>query len=226
MTFYLDLEYNRKANPKITQAENETLLNECISELTCELKNVFNITINRKHIIDLDSSTEKKFSRHFIVHFPNNELFTDAPACGVFVKNFVGRLAEEVATGEMGRKCPTLAKYLFVNTEVPTKDDNEKENNNTNNNKPKGCFIDIGVYTRNRIFRILGSSKYGKPSSAILRIASANEYPFADDFVNKLFFNPDDQDNERTASHGLIFEDEVRNEYCVFIYLFTSFFVS
>jgi len=219
---YFDLEYSKEANPNIDEDTNEILMNELISELTTELQSLFNITINRKNIVDLDSSTDKKFSRHLIIHLPKGELFADTSSCGVFVKNLVGRLAEEVATGEMKKKHPVLAKYLFVKnassissnsyssesasspaTMVHRNPDSstgnfhkEKENIYTCNRPSNGmytdttCFIDTGVYTRNRLFRILGSTKYGKPSSAAIRIAQVNQFPFPEGFSNDDFFVP------------------------------------
>ncbi len=181
---YFDIEYNKKANPGISDETNEQLLEEFISELISELETRFRVLVGRKNIVDLDSSTDKKFSRHFIVHLPNKELFADAVTCGVFVKQLIGRLAEEVATEEMGKKGrPLLQKYLFVYTKECTNDIH------SDTNRPKTCFVDTGVYTRNRIFRILGSMKKGKSTSAALRIASANEFPFPDDFDNSLLYD-------------------------------------
>ena len=183
----------------------------------------------------MDSSTSKKFSRHFIVHLPNGELFEDAPTCGIFVKNFVGRLAEEVATGEMvtKKKRPTLAKYLFVNNKV-CEDQNSinitssrtpDETSSQIEEKKHTCFIDTGVYTRNRLFRILGSVKYGKPSSAALRIASANKFKFPSGFGNDNFYEPCFASNIKkrsrstlaehaeSVSHGFDHEDEMRQVY-------------
>ena len=202
-----DLEYNKKANPNITEIDNEALLDEFITELNDELQKVYNITIDRTNIVDLDSSTEKKFSRHFIIHLPNGELFADAPICGIFVKNFIGRLAEEVATGEMATKCPTLAKYLFVqNKPNAAPDEKEKDFIGTR----KVCFVDTGVYTRNRVFRILGSVKYGKSSSASLRIASTNLFLFPKNFKNEMFYNPNGHDNDLKYNWEDNFQDEVR----------------
>ena len=249
---HIDLEYNKKSNPEMNDETNEALLDEFIYELGTEIKDTFNIDISRKCIVDLDSSTVKKFSRHFIVHLPNGELFADTFACGVFVKNFVGRLAEEVATGELRKRCPVLADFLFVNCEetkekLPQKgkassqadntdrsisSDNltpEMESSSQSNIKeskevPSGeeqqatetkmsgtsrsdtalakstptmpinqktCFVDTGVYTRNRLFRLMGSSKYGKPVSAALRISPFNKFPFPEEFDNSKFFVPD-----------------------------------
>jgi len=153
------------------------------------------------------------------VHLPNRGLFKDAPTCGIFVKKFVGRIVEEVTTGMMEEKCPALAKYLFVNNDNSNNKNNnshknkvvieesEKENTNININKDQDqdqyrnpcqsmtCFVDIGVYTRNRLFYLLNLAKFGKPLSAGFRIASANQFSFPDGFNNELFFNPDTDTN-------------------------------
>jgi hypothetical protein len=186
---YFDIEYNKRANPGISDETNELLLEEFISELVSELKTRFNLLISREHIVDLDSSTDKKFSRHFIVHLPKKELFVDAVTCGIFVKRLIGRLAEEVATGEMATKGkPILQKYLFMYTKECS-EGSDDVHRRAHIERPKTCFVDTGVYTRNRIFRILGSMKNGKPTSATLRIASTNEFPFPARFENSLFYN-------------------------------------
>ena len=199
----VDLEYNTVANPNINNETNERLIQEFKDELANEINAQFNISIQRKHIIDLDSSTDKKFSRHLIVHMVNGELFKDAVACGVFVKNFVGRLAEEVATGQLMKKRPTLGKYLFVfskpaaakisqtstqSTATQHQDIIEDDASNMASNKT--CFVDTGVYTRNRLFRLLGSSKFGKPPCAALRIASVNQFAFSNGFGNEKVYVP------------------------------------
>ena len=53
-------------------------------------------------------------------------------------------------------------------------------------------FISFRVYTRNRLFRLMGSKKYGKPSSAILRIASSCEFVYPGCFCNELFYTSDE----------------------------------
>ncbi len=217
------MEYNKLANPNITNEENEALLDEFIVQLAVEIKAVYDIAISRKNIVDLDSSTKKKFSRHFIIHFPNGELFADAPTCGIFVKNFIGRLAEEVATGAMSKKHPTLAKYLFVQNK-PTKvcDENDNKENCNNEANPKVCFVDTGVYTRNRVFRILGSVKYGKPPSAALRLASTNQYPFPINFKNDLFYDSKDNESDNDNCWKDDFESEVSEHISTFYFFLKS----
>lgn len=230
-----DLEFSKPANPQIEPNQIEILLNELIAELCTDLLSAFNIAISRKDIVDLESSTEKKFSRHFIVHFPDKRLFADAIECGAFVKSFVGRLAEEVATGKLQDRSPVLAQCFFVHSQVSNSaktpssitsvgksSTNEAQNrgdtaedhtlsklsqpqpywkeaslnSKLNNNKGKTCFIDTGVYTRNRIFRLMGSVKYGKPMSAALRVSSTNQFPLGGYFGNTLSFSSSSEPNE------------------------------
>ena len=173
---YFDLEFCKISN-QISSVESDMLMTEFILELCTEFQLVHDIKINRSCIVDLDSTTEKKFSRHLIVHLPEQQLFVDARAAGVFAKTFVERLAHELSIGTLSQRRQTLAKHLFV------KQKNDRQT----------CFVDLGVYTRNRLFRIMGSAKFGKPSSAALRIAAANEFPFPDGFDNSKFYIVDKQ---------------------------------
>jgi hypothetical protein len=177
---YFDLEYNKHSNPSLLSPTS--LLYEFQLELAADLYMYYGLSLQSDQIINLDSSTEDKFSRHWIVRLtdttttltkqPQDEadtplpssndgveqdsqreaLFRDAPTVGRFVKRLVGRLADEIAVSDsvFAMKRPALSQHLFVHT----KDANKKT-----------CFIDLGVYTRNRLFRCLGSSKYGKTAT-------------------------------------------------------------
>ena len=112
-------------------------------------------------------------------------LFKDAPTVGRFIKRMVGRLADDIATDEnFAKKRPALAKYLFINTKNPNK---------------QSCFIDLGVYTRNRLFRCLGSSKRGKNTTleAVLDESAEEE--------------EETEDSKRTAEEGHDDEGESSN---------------
>ena len=179
---YLDLEFARAANPEINGDVAEQLMAELVEELRQGLLREYGIQVDRTAFIGLDSSTEKKFSRHLIVHLPDHALFADACEVGVFVRRVVGTLAEEIAIGALESRRPALARHLYVRT---------KEGKGTVAAENDTCFVDLSVYTRNRLFRLLGSAKYGKPSSAALRIASANAFPFPHGFANDRFYVPD-----------------------------------
>jgi hypothetical protein len=121
--------------------------------------------------VDLDSSSPHKFSRHLIVHTPgaiflNNfhgmlRALLRFPPCaygafavGYFVHALVSRLEQQRSTN------PSI-QSLFVRDSFGV----EK------------IFCDMGVYTKNRLFRIWGSTKRGK--SLFLRPAAQNTYPFS-----------------------------------------------
>lgn len=179
---YLDLEFSKKTNLDLTDDGAELLLDELWAELAKDFSTQFRLDLQRKHIVDLDSSTESKFSRHWIVHLPGHYLFAHTVAVGKFVRKFISRLADEQATGSLKEKSPILSEYLLVN--APPGKRAEKDP------FQKVCIVDLGVYTRNRLFRLLGSSKFGKHSSAALRIADANQFPFPEGFSNELFYLP------------------------------------
>jgi len=177
---YFDLEFSKLSND-IHDAEAEVLIDELIQETATELTEKFQLTpIDRSHVVDLDSSIPKKFSRHLIFHLPGGVLFEDAAQVGLFVSGLVSKLAQGQSTGVLKRSRPYLAKYFLVKV-PPSNVDCDKMT----------CFVDTGVYTRNRLFRILGSSKFGKPAEAALRIAKANRFPFPDGFCNSCFYLPD-----------------------------------
>jgi hypothetical protein len=126
-----DLEYNKETNSHIDKSQEEPLINELIAQISSEILDIFGIAISRSSVVDLDSSTSKKFSRHLLIHMRGDKsehLFSDNIDCGVFVKNLVGRLAEEKGKGMLAKKSPLLDQFLFVNT----------------NSESQTCFLDLG----------------------------------------------------------------------------------
>jgi hypothetical protein len=197
---YFDLEFAKEIN-KITHDESEMLMTDFIDELCSEFQSTYDISLSRSYIVDLDSSTEKKFSRHLIVHLPNGQLFADAISAGLFVKRFVGRLAEELSSGALEERRAILAKHLFVNKRAHKSDVHVLKSGYSAefvtdasqkkfDHKESMCFVDLGVYSRNRLFRLMGSTKFGHDSSAALRIANANMFPFPPGFDNTTFYLP------------------------------------
>jgi hypothetical protein len=74
------------------------------------------------------------------------------------------------------------------------------DDDNDNRERRQTHFIDTGVYTRNRIFRLLGSTKFSKLTNAALRIADTNRYPFPIGFDNTKFYRPSMTSGERSSS--------------------------
>jgi hypothetical protein len=209
---YFDLEFSKLTNPNITNGFAEGLLQEFYEELSVELTQRYNLSrpLLYSDIVDLDSSTPTKFSRHWIVHLADQTLFAHAIATGKFIQAFIGRLADLQATGQLVHHRPLLHKYLFVHA-APTKsnplDDNTQDTASMGAGKTS-CFVDLGVYTRNRLFRLMGSSKFGKPASAALRIADANEFPFPEGFGNECFYLPSMEEHLRKEQQDAISQGE------------------
>eukprot|EP00977_Amphora_coffeiformis_P006765 scaffold1485_cov171-Amphora_coffeaeformis.AAC.4 len=188
---YLDLEFSKLTNPDIDCAES--LLTELWQDLSEELRREFPEQITRplarRDVVDLDATTDQKFSRHWIVHLPGGYLFRDTATMGRFVQNWIGRLATDHATRQLGVTHPLLQKHLFVNP--PPSKASSPAAAAIADARPS-CILDLGVYTRNRLFRLMGSSKFGKSQDATLRIADANEFPLVaeGDFGNHSFYAP------------------------------------
>ncbi|GAX12675.1 hypothetical protein FisN_13Lh150 [Fistulifera solaris] len=208
---YLDLEFSKTANPGISNDNAEVLLDELFMEVKFELEDQLGIqNFERTHVVDLESSTDTKFSRHWIVHLPDQQLFAHTAAVGHFMQQFISRLANDQATNMLKERGRHLLQKYFLVDAAPSKTQKQEAE------PKKTCFIDAGVYTKNRLFRILGSQKFGKPPSAALRIADRNEFCFPNGFSNKLFYLPDmqrksDEQRNETIDESQDNLDEIEN---------------
>ena len=170
---YYDLEFSTETNP---DADGERAV-DALARLTLErLANEHGVGVEsngsiepfdpRDVVVDLKSTTSeearKKFSRHLVFRLPG-VAFASAAHCGEFVR----RLHAD-ASSRRGSDADCDA--VFVRGENALAD------------APRDVsFVDLGVYTRNRAFRLYLSSKHGKthrmlqpPASRFFR-ASAGE---------------------------------------------------
>lgn len=97
-----------------------------------------NLKVHDSWILELDSSTDTKFSRHLIIRFPGSA-FPDNAQVGVLVHEFYDWCFA---------KCPPDPRATCLTVRKGDEVD--------------VSFIDMGVYTKNRAFRLLLSSKAGK----------------------------------------------------------------
>ncbi|KYQ92902.1 hypothetical protein DLAC_05493 [Tieghemostelium lacteum] len=172
---YLDIEYQRDVNKELLNNDHDELIVDLLIQRLCEeFKYVFGLDVTRKNFLDLDSSSNVKFSRHLICKitgycWPNNEIM------GMFINDFIDKLTLEKPVNSQ------VAQLLFV----------------MNASNQVVSIIDKGVYTKNRNFRLYLSSKYGKIQPLIL--SKTNQYPFNSDsptekeiFYHSLICNIDD----------------------------------
>lgn len=136
---YFDLEFARDRNPQhpVDAQADQELVEAFIALTIAFLRELLGARCERDDVIDLDSSTGAKFSRHLIFRIPAYAWATNAE-CGRFVRHLAAKLHAQRAEAGAAR--------FFVATEKGA----------------KALFIDMGVYTRNRNFRLMKSSKLGK----------------------------------------------------------------
>ncbi len=140
---YFDLEFNIHANPGIDGVKSTDALLDLIKE---ELYEKHNIAIElNKHVVELESigtdNANKKFSRHVIIRLPG-AAFKSNIHVGKFVKDFWNSVCEKRTSDDRCEK-------LFIRKEP-------------NDIEGQDSIIDLGVYTRNRAFRLFLSSKAKK----------------------------------------------------------------
>eukprot|EP00953_Heterococcus_sp_UTEX-ZZ885_P027725 14840-Heterococcus_DN1.PRE.2 len=263
---YFDLEFQRQFNVHLDGDELVLLLFKAVIEL---LQSQYSITVTLDNFLQLDSTTPTKFSRHVIVHLPDDQLFTDNAHVGRFVNDVVASMAHSTdysvvaasnsssssahssddmqqsrtttiqcctestaqhisnsaqqqqqqeqytqlsqddyglsalyltqdTEGNSGQtddcatavneytQCTTMSQQQcstsdneLVSKQLPHNRDSSSSrsgvlwvNTDDTGKQQKACFVDVSVYSRNRCFRMLHSSKYGK--TAKLRLAACN----------------------------------------------------
>lgn len=124
---YFDLEYELEENSEKDGAAMVTYIIEEVSKLFLE-RCAVSMDPDRD-VLELDSSTPSKFSRHLIIQIPDMAFATN-----IHVGAFVNDLCERSSNS-----CPLVQKAGRLIH-----------------------FIDMGVYTKNRSFRLYLSSKVGK----------------------------------------------------------------
>ncbi|GAB5366340.1 hypothetical protein AAMO2058_001135600 [Amorphochlora amoebiformis] len=143
---YFDIEFNTELNPHVI---GEDLMKIFKPRLQKQVASKLGVVLPCEGILDLDSTTPTKFSRHLICHM--GAVFKNTS----HMKNFVDELIADLKTERMENDS---IKKLFVRTAVGK----------------ESVFIDSGVYSRNRCFRMLFSSKRKKSSS--LRPSPSNQF--------------------------------------------------
>ena len=138
---YFDIEYKKELNKSVHGVK---LLQTFIELLISDLKVKFDILdINEKeHVINLTSTTEKKFSHHIIVNHPQL-IFIDNYSAGKYVQYLC-------------QKMKNMPEMILV------MDEKAELTNPSQIITRYGTFIDEGVYTKNRNFRLYLSSKFNK----------------------------------------------------------------
>ncbi|KAI8109763.1 hypothetical protein M9434_001042 [Picochlorum sp. BPE23] len=166
---YIDFEYNIEENPDM---DGEKAVDGLIVLMKKVLREQLDINMDEKWLIELESSSATKFSRHLILRLPG-AAFVDNSHVG----HFVDAIVREAWTHRQTSKSCSM---MFVR----------------NTHGQETTCIDTGVYSRNRAFRLFLSSKAGKnislqPTGRMMK-AWGNEFPDEKIFMHSLVGHVED----------------------------------
>jgi len=153
---YFDCEFYKEFNPTV---DGNGMINLFIRYVATSLQSYFGIMVSLENFLDLDSSTDKKCSHHIVVHLPENQLFLN----NIHVGNFVSTIANN---------CKPLSRLHLSHHQ----DNIYGSELWVRGKKGELCFFsDLAVYTKNRAFRLVYSSKFSKDT--ILLPSKQNKFP-------------------------------------------------
>ncbi|XP_067106486.1 DNA-directed primase/polymerase protein [Osmerus mordax] len=188
---YFDLEFHKPSN---TGCDGKAMVVSLIQYVCEKLEEVYGVVCSEIDVLNLDSSTEEKFSRHLIFLLPN-AAFKDNIHAGQFINGILQPVlstqrnvretqidAEDVAedSGNNGSSHHALEKTTHKEDSRPQAKRRRQEERDLSfllvkNKDGQDCiFVDLGVYTKNRNFRLYKSSKMGK--NAAFTVAEDNKY--------------------------------------------------
>nr|XP_020765843.1 DNA-directed primase/polymerase protein isoform X2 [Odocoileus virginianus texanus] len=201
---YFDLEFNKLANPGADGKKMVALLIEHVSKA---LQEFYRVNCSTEDVLNLDSSTEEKFSRHLIFQL-RDVAFKDNIHVGNFVRKILQPAFHLIASEDDDMTPETtgleFTRFSETSSEQGTcfskmSTDHDVGEGWTSNSEKLGrlgsaqqsspdlsflivkndmgekrLFVDLGVYTRNRNFRLYKSSKIGK--YVALEVAEDNRF--------------------------------------------------
>ncbi|XP_043945784.1 DNA-directed primase/polymerase protein [Protopterus annectens] len=195
---YFDLEFHKPSNPGVS---GKQLVAKLIQHVCQKLEDFFGILCTEKDVLNLDSSTEEKFSRH-LIFLLQNAAFKDNTHVGNFVKSILQPAISKLQTNrmhhlEMTEEIGVLAATVTYDFAKFGKEHHPQKEASTCStlkrtkisdlqstdlsfllvkDKEGFCnlFVDLAVYTKNRNFRLYKSSKAGK--IVTLKIADDNKF--------------------------------------------------
>ncbi|KAM7227315.1 hypothetical protein CapIbe_021728 [Capra ibex] len=201
---YFDLEFNKLANPG---ADGKKMVALLIEHVCKALQEFYTVHCSAEDVLNLDSSTEEKFSRHLIFQL-RDVAFKDNIHVGNFVRKILQPAFHLIASEDDDMTPETTGCEFTHFSETASEQgtcfskmstDNDVGKSGTSNSEKLGrlgsaqqsspglsflivkndmgekrLFVDLGVYTRNRNFRLYKSSKIGK--RVALEVAEDNRF--------------------------------------------------
>ncbi|XP_037118838.1 DNA-directed primase/polymerase protein isoform X2 [Syngnathus acus] len=165
---YFDLEFHKPSN---READGKKMVAMLIQYVCQKLKDIYGVECCASNILNLDSSTDDKFSRHLIFNLPN-AVFKDNIHVGAFIHSILQPVLDEcnVDGGTHGE----LTSQSTQTKRLKTDEIDLSFLHVKNKDGHRAKFVDLGVYTKNRNFRLYKSSKVGK--NAAFSLADDNKF--------------------------------------------------
>ncbi|XP_013863163.1 DNA-directed primase/polymerase protein isoform X2 [Austrofundulus limnaeus] len=179
---YFDLEFHKPSN---RGSDGKSMVSLLIQYVCDKLMEVYGIKCSAKNILNLDSSTEEKFSRH-LIFILQNAAFKDNIHVGKFIHAILQPVINKIKSDsdlEKENSSPTENnenREAVVSEMTPEMKRFKREERDLSfllvkNKDGQNClFVDLGVYTKNRNFRLYKSSKAGR--NAAFTVAEDNEF--------------------------------------------------
>uniref|UniRef100_A0A670ITU4 DNA-directed primase/polymerase protein n=1 Tax=Podarcis muralis TaxID=64176 RepID=A0A670ITU4_PODMU len=181
---YFDLEFYIPANQ---EADGKQMVADLIEFICKKIDEHYGIKCSLEDVLNLDSSTKEKFSCHliFLLH---NAAFKNNIHIGNFLRKFLQPAV--LLTRKRDATVPVVvsrSQSCKAATDLPSSLENQTVTKDVSHKNPdlsflivngkhgeKQLFVDLGVYTKNRNFRLYKSSKAG--NSVVLDIAEDNRF--------------------------------------------------
>ncbi|XP_025099727.1 DNA-directed primase/polymerase protein-like [Pomacea canaliculata] len=126
---YFDLEFQRDLN---TRADGEAMVDTFIRYVCVWLREMFQIQCDKSDILDLDASTESKFSRHLIFQ-TDNAVFSDNISAGNFVREIFWKLEDHLFSQDNSPQASefngvwAVSQLEIQKEQVPVSDGDEEQ---------------------------------------------------------------------------------------------------
>ncbi|XP_021164818.2 DNA-directed primase/polymerase protein [Fundulus heteroclitus] len=180
---YFDLEFHKPSNEG---SDGKSMVSLLIQYVCAKLREVYGIECSVKNVLNLDSSTDEKFSRHLIFML-QNAAFKDNIHVGRFIHHILQPIITKLRSesrlhkGDIPQSDSDRQVHVVSEAAQSPLTKRRKEEVSdlgfllvTNKDGHNGLFVDLGVYTRNRNFRLYKSSKVGK--NAAFTVAEDNQF--------------------------------------------------
>ncbi|XP_067259131.1 DNA-directed primase/polymerase protein isoform X2 [Chanodichthys erythropterus] len=168
---YFDLEFHKASN---THLDGKMMVAKLIQYVCEKLEEVYGLHCSAKDVLNLDSSTSEKFSRHLIFMLPS-AAFKDNSHVGRFIHDILHPAINSLQ--KSNPEAPRENRDDVDGSQVKRRKYEEKDLGFLvvkSKNGQEQLFVDLGVYTKNRNFRLYKSSKLGK--NAAFSVAEDNNF--------------------------------------------------